>query len=225
MGIFSRLTGGGDSAPSSSTSTPDPAPAVTPVRSACPAAAPTPAGRERTVIAGGSKIVGDVVGSTELYVEGRVEGQIRVQHRVEIGPTGEVRGQIKAQSLRIGGKVYGNVSGQEKVEVLTTGLLEGDVHSPKLSISEGGFFKGSVDMSEVVDKSKPKTNEPAQSGDKPHPQGLAEAQKSDETKAGALAAATGPASAVSPGGKSGQPGNPPGAGGGQANLNKGRNGK
>lgn len=218
MGIFSRLTGGGDSAPSSSSSsTPDPAPIVPPVRSTTPAAAPSPAGRERTVIAGGSKIVGDVVGNTELYVEGRVEGHIRVQHRVEIGPNGEVRGQIHAQSLRIGGKVHGNVSGQEKVEVLTTGLLEGDVHSPKLSISEGGFFKGSVDMSEVVDKSKPKTSEPAKTADKPRPQGVVEAEKNDEAKAAAPASA--PAS-----GSGGQPANTSG-GGPAGNANKGRNGK
>lgn len=216
MGIFSRLTGGGDSAPSSSSSsTPDPVPIVPPVRSATPAAAPSPAGRERTVIAGGSKIVGDVVGNTELYVEGRVEGHIRVQHRVEIGPNGEVRGQIHAQSLRIGGKVHGNVSGQEKVEVLTTGLLEGDVHSPKLSISEGGFFKGSVDMSEVVDKSKPKTSEPAKTADKPRP--AVEAEKNDEAKAAAPVAA--PASV-----SGGQQANTSG-GGPAGNANKGRNGK
>ena len=208
MGIFSRLSGGGDSAPTSSASTPEPAPALAPLRAAAPAPAPMAASGQRTTIANGSKIVGDVVGNTELYVEGRVEGTIRVDHRVEIGPNGEVRGQVHANSLRIGGKVVGNVSGKEKVEVLATGTLQGDVHSPKLSISEGGFFKGSVDMSEVVDKSKPKAAEAPNIEDKPREGAPPPGEKKAEAKDGPSAAAAG----------SGSPG-------GNQQANKGRNGK
>lgn len=227
MGIFSRLTGGGDPAPSSPASNPEPAPAPAPSRAAAAparAAAPAPAstsGRDRTTIANGSKVVGDVIGNTELYVEGRVEGQIRVDHRVEIGPNGEVRGTISAQSLRIAGKVTGNVTGKEKVEVLATGTLQGDVHSPKLSIGEGGFFKGSVDMSEVVDKSKPKPAEPraeerlaGKAPEKPAADARPPAEAKDDVKDGVAQPA-----AIAAGLKTSPPA------GGDANANKGRNGK
>jgi cytoskeletal protein CcmA (bactofilin family) len=123
----------------------------------------------KTTIAAGSRVKGDVIGETELVIEGTVEGVVRVDNRVEVGARGEVHGQILAQSVRIGGKVYGNVAGKDRVEVLLSGALQGDVHSPKVSIAEGGFFKGNIDMSEVTGKIVPKADAPKAEAPKPEP--------------------------------------------------------
>jgi cytoskeletal protein CcmA (bactofilin family) len=100
-----------------------------------------------THIAPGAKITGQVNGTSDLVVDGELEGQVRLETSgVTIGPEGRVRGDIVARSVRIGGRVEGNVQGHEKVEILPSGRLEGDVAAPRVMLAEGAFFKGKVEM-------------------------------------------------------------------------------
>jgi cytoskeletal protein CcmA (bactofilin family) len=106
-----------------------------------------PAGpASNTHIATGAKITGQVNGTSDLLIDGELEGQVQLESHVTIGPEGRVRGDIKARTVRIGGRVQGNVHGVEKVEILPTGRLEGDVSAPRVVLAEGAFFKGKVEM-------------------------------------------------------------------------------
>lgn len=105
-----------------------------------------PQQRRITHIAPGTRIRGEVSGPTELLVEGEVEGEIRVDAAVIVGGEGVVQGPITAHVVRIGGRVFGNVSANERVEVAPSGTLEGDILSPRITIAEGAFFKGRVEM-------------------------------------------------------------------------------
>ena len=105
-----------------------------------------PQQRRITHIAPGTRIKGEVSGPTELLVEGEVEGEIRVDAPVIVGGEGVVQGPIVAHVVRIGGRVFGNVSATERVEVAPSGTLEGDILSPRITIAEGAFFKGRVEM-------------------------------------------------------------------------------
>jgi cytoskeletal protein CcmA (bactofilin family) len=102
--------------------------------------------RRITHIAPGTRIKGEVNGSTELLVEGEVEGEIRVDAPVIVGGDGVVQGPITAHVVRVGGRVFGNVFATERVEVAPSGTLEGDIQSPRITIAEGAFFKGRVEM-------------------------------------------------------------------------------
>jgi cytoskeletal protein CcmA (bactofilin family) len=104
------------------------------------------AGAERTVIAAGSLVRGEISGLTELVVEGRVEGEVRVDAGVAIGPRGEVVGPVRGRSVRIAGRVVGRVEAEERVELLPEGSLEGDISAPRIVVGEGAFFKGVVEM-------------------------------------------------------------------------------
>ena len=110
--------------------------------------APVTTSPERTHIARGSKLVGEVSGKAELVIDGMVEGKIHLDSRVVVGDQGEVRGEIVARAVQIGGKVVGNVRGHERVEILASGRLEGDVVAPQkgVHIAEGAFFAGKVEM-------------------------------------------------------------------------------
>jgi cytoskeletal protein CcmA (bactofilin family) len=115
------------------------------------AAAPTgdrrlAAGAASTHIAPGAKITGQVNGSSDLVIDGELEGQVQLESHVTVGAEGRVRGDITARTVRIGGRVQGNVRGLEKVEILPTGRLEGDVQAPRVVLAEGAFFKGKVEM-------------------------------------------------------------------------------
>lgn len=99
-----------------------------------------------TRVAKGTRIGGEINGSTELLIEGEVEGTVKVDSRVVIGSTGVVRGEVEAEEVSVGGTILGNVRGRERVEVGASGRLEGDIAAPRVTISEGAFFKGKVEM-------------------------------------------------------------------------------
>ena len=110
------------------------------------APAPAPTSQSASQIAAGSKIVGELTGKAELRIDGEVDGLIKVDSNVVIGPSGVVKGEIQARAVQVQGKVKGNVRGLEKVEILAKGSLEGDVVSPRMIIVDGAFFKGKVEM-------------------------------------------------------------------------------
>ena len=122
-------------------------------RDSSDAATPPPAGRDAggtrarvTLLAPGSRFVGDLLGSTEVLIEGELEGGVRLDANLTIGAEGCVKGEVEARCVRVAGKVVGNVRGRERVEVLGSGALEGDVAAPRVVIAEGAFFKGRVEM-------------------------------------------------------------------------------
>jgi cytoskeletal protein CcmA (bactofilin family) len=109
---------------------------------------PAAAARDRAVtrIAEGTRIQGEVTGGTELLIEGEVLGQIRLDSRVVVGAAGVVRGRVSARSVLVAGTVEGDVRGSERVEVGASGRLQGDIAAPRVTIAEGAFFKGQVEM-------------------------------------------------------------------------------
>ena len=110
------------------------------------AAQPAPTSKATTCVAAGSKVTGEIAGSTALTVDGVVEGRLTLENDVTVGSSGLVKGEITARSVRIGGKVKGNIHGLEMIEILAAGSVEGDVRSPRVVIADGAFFKGKVEM-------------------------------------------------------------------------------
>jgi cytoskeletal protein CcmA (bactofilin family) len=55
---------------------------------------------------------------------------------------------IKAETLVIHGSVVGNVEVTNKVDLRNGGSLIGEVIASRISIEEGAFFKGGIDMRE-----------------------------------------------------------------------------
>ncbi|HVR11199.1 MAG TPA: polymer-forming cytoskeletal protein, partial [Thermoanaerobaculia bacterium] len=105
-------------------------------------------GRHATVtfVAPGTRIAGEVSGTTEIQIEGRIEGHVRIDGLVIVGSGGVVIGPVHGRMVRVAGQVVGNVTGGERVEVSAAGSVEGDIAAPRVVIAEGAFFKGKIDM-------------------------------------------------------------------------------
>ena len=128
--------------------------------SAAPAggSAEPPAGspqRRRTHVASGTRLRGEIGGATEVLVEGEVTGEVRVDAPVIVGTDGVIEGPVTAPVVRVGGRVIGDVQAADRVEVLATGSVEGNISAPRIVISEGAFFKGSVEMTGDKSSSEP----------------------------------------------------------------------
>ena len=93
------------------------------------------------------RIRGDVSGSEDLVIHGRVEGRIELKdNNLTVGPDGHVDAKIHVKNAWISGQVRGDVVAREKVELADACDLVGDIKSPRWTMSEGARFKGRVDM-------------------------------------------------------------------------------
>lgn len=114
-------------------------------RAAAPAAAPQ--AQEQASIGKSLVIKGEVTGSESLYIDGRVEGSINLPgNRVTVGRNGVVAANISAREIVIIGKVKGNLNASDKVDIRGEGSLTGDVVAQRISIEDGAFFKGGIDI-------------------------------------------------------------------------------
>jgi cytoskeletal protein CcmA (bactofilin family) len=117
-----------------------------PARSSVPAAA-QPASSDQATIGKSLIIKGEVTGSESLYIDGKVEGSINLPgNRVTVGRNGQVTANISAREIVVLGKVKGNVNASDRVDIRSEGSLSGDVVAQRISIEDGAFFKGGIDI-------------------------------------------------------------------------------
>ena len=91
-------------------------------------------------------IKGDISTHEELLVDGEVEGSVESHSLLTVGPNGNVRANIKAREVIIFGRVHGNVDVTEKLAIREQGSLVGDIKTAGISIDDGAYFKGSIDI-------------------------------------------------------------------------------
>src|SRR6516165_11025603 len=92
-------------------------------------------------------IKGEVTGSESLYIDGRVEGSINLPgNRVTVGRNGVVSANISAREIVILGKVRGNMTASDRFDIRSEGSLTGDITAQRVSIEEGAYFKGGIDI-------------------------------------------------------------------------------
>ncbi len=129
---------------------------------------------EQATIGKSLVIKGEVSGSESLYIDGKVEGAISLPgNRLTVGRNGQVAANISAREIVVLGKVRGNVTASDRVDIRSEGSLTGDVTAQRISIEDGAFFKGGIDIR------KPGSNEKA-------------AEKASDSKAAAASTAERP---------------------------------
>jgi len=112
-----------------------------------PAAPARPAENLVMNLGNSMSIRGELSGSEDMTLYGKMEGSIRLpDHTLTIGPNADIRAEISAKAVVIMGTVTGNVTVAEKADIRSTGSLVGDLVSPRLAIAEGGSIRGKVQM-------------------------------------------------------------------------------
>jgi cytoskeletal protein CcmA (bactofilin family) len=91
-------------------------------------------------------IDGTVTGSEPVLIEGTVRGQIELTGDVRIGTQARVEARVHARSVTVEGKLNGDVTADDRIELIATAVVDGNLKAPKIIVSEGATFRGSVDM-------------------------------------------------------------------------------
>src|SRR5919106_5447782 len=103
-----------------------------------------------SIIAPGTKIVGDCETDGTLRIEGVVEGTVRAAKAVVVGKDGVVRGDIHTQDAVVGGHVTGTVVADSRLELQATCVIDGEIKARRIKLDEGGKVNGTVAMGEAA---------------------------------------------------------------------------
>jgi len=97
-------------------------------------------------IGSGLKIRGEIVGSSDMYIDGDVQGKVRVgSGRLTVGPSGRVHADLEGREIIVNGTVVGNLKAADRVQLGSTGSLEGSVVTPRIGIDDGARLRGNVE--------------------------------------------------------------------------------
>lgn len=113
-----------------------------------------PTSVQRSHIAEGMAIKGDVSGDIDLLLEGRLEGNLRCR-AVTVGKTGEVIGRIDAQEATIDGTVRGDIEAKA-VKLNVTARMSGDVRHDVIEVAAGAKIEGHYSRLDAKEQAKPK---------------------------------------------------------------------
>jgi cytoskeletal protein CcmA (bactofilin family) len=103
-------------------------------------------GKLDTIIGKGTKVEGTMTVEGSTRVDGILTGKLVSNDIVTVGPTGEVKADIKAKAIIIGGKVFGNIESSEKIEIQARAEFRGDLIAKSLLIEHGAIFHGTSNM-------------------------------------------------------------------------------
>jgi cytoskeletal protein CcmA (bactofilin family) len=99
-----------------------------------------------SIVARGTRIVGEIECEGILKIEGRVEGVIRGHEQVVVAPGGTVTGDIRGDEVIIAGRVDGDIGAAVRVELRDGGSVHGDITAPRIAVQEGAELNGRVQM-------------------------------------------------------------------------------
>lgn len=116
---------------------------LTPAQEAVRGASNKPASKVgASIICSDMVITGSIKAEGAIQIDGTVDGDITANDLV-IGSTGEIIGEIKAETLRVKGQVKGSIRAK-KVELETGATVIGDIIHGALVIQPDASFEGQV---------------------------------------------------------------------------------
>jgi cytoskeletal protein CcmA (bactofilin family) len=122
-----------------------------PTRQVRPSKAPEPSSSlllgDRSTIGKSLLIKGEITGSESLHIEGTVEGSVNLpDNRVTVGRNGRVSANIAAREIVVLGEVIGSCEASDHFDIRCEGSLCGDVVVSRISVEDGAFLTGSIDI-------------------------------------------------------------------------------
>ena len=92
-------------------------------------------------------VKGELSGSEDLYLDGQVEGSIALKgNNLTLGPNGQIKGSVEAKGVIVQGKLEGNIQAGDRVDLRKSAVVNGDISAQRISIEEGAFLKGKVEI-------------------------------------------------------------------------------
>jgi len=115
--------------------------------------APDTSRAEITIIGKSIVIKGELSCGEDLYIDGQVEGTIDPKgNRLTVGPNGRVKANVNASAVVVQGKLEGSIQASDRVDLKQSAVVTGDIAAQRISIDEGAYFKGRVNIQKEAPK-------------------------------------------------------------------------
>ena len=92
-------------------------------------------------------IKGRVTAEEDVFFHGALDGFVEApKHKVTVGPTAHLTGDVWAREVVVYGTVDGNLAAAERIEILHQAKVTGDARASRILIEDGAYFQGSIDV-------------------------------------------------------------------------------
>jgi cytoskeletal protein CcmA (bactofilin family) len=102
----------------------------------------------------GTQIVGDIVATNDIRVDGTIKGNIKTSGRVVIGPTAKVEGNVESPGVDLIGLMQGNITSSGLVSLREKSMFLGNITTAQVSIEAGAIFNGECHIARENGKAK-----------------------------------------------------------------------
>jgi len=102
------------------------------------------------IIGAGTKITGDVETSSDIRIDGGLNGNLITKGKIVIGTTGNVEGKIVCNNADVSGTIKGEIIVAEILSLKSTAKVFGNIKTDKLAIEPNAIFTGTCDMGKGI---------------------------------------------------------------------------
>ena len=99
------------------------------------------------------RIKGELKGSEELVIDGEIEGTVDLgESRLTVAAQGRVQADVHAREIIVEGTLRGTAQASDRLHIAKSGNVSGDLVAARISIEDGAYFKGSIDIQKPGDQ-------------------------------------------------------------------------
>lgn len=95
-------------------------------------------------------ITGDVNSQTNIRVDGKIVGTLKVKGKLVLGTNGVIEGEVNCDVAEIEGVIAGNIAVGGLLSLKSTSTINGDIIAQKISMEPGAVYNGKISMSSTV---------------------------------------------------------------------------
>mgnify|MGYP000032034372 FL=1 len=110
---------------------------------------------EHNRIVEGAVFEGSIQSPVDIRVDGFIKGNVRIQGKLVVGPTGSVEGEVVAAEASIAGKLRGSLEVKGLTTLAQTAQVQAELYTGQISIEAGAQFSGNCHMGPKEPISKP----------------------------------------------------------------------
>ena len=98
------------------------------------------------IIGRGIQVRGNLSGSGDLIVEGRIEGHVQLEDHFRVEESGTVVADVETREATVNGTMSGNVTASDRVSISNSATVIGDIRAPRVVLEDGARFRGTIEM-------------------------------------------------------------------------------
>ena len=96
-------------------------------------------------------VKGQLLAAEDIYIAGRVEGDIQLQeHVLTVHPTADLVAGVAAKAVVIQGAVRGDIVAGQSIALQNSASVTGRLTAPKIAINDGADFNGRVETGSIA---------------------------------------------------------------------------